>query len=204
MLGAMPSLNAPCAWDRPGSAPLASMAWQRTQLTVIKGLLQRSCRMLFASQKASSMPCCSCMDWPTSTSSFAPTRTLQRQEHVLSNWFEVTDSGPLVVLNTEQKLHGYLLLSRRRRKLYVYEVAADTWPATFALLHAHAQLLEAEPEPPQEMSWPLPPTDPTFYFLAEHMPVRSEMLSFPNGGWMARIVHMPTLLQSLLPLWQKY
>jgi len=54
------------------------------------------------------------------------------------------------------------------------------------------------------MSWPLPPTDPTFYFLAEHMPVRSEMLSFPNGGWMARIVHMPTLLQSLLPLWQKY
>ena len=136
--------------------------------------------------------------------SFAPTRTLQRQEHVLSNWFEVTDTVPLVVLNAEQKLHGYLLLSRRRRKLYVYEVAADTWPATLALLHAHAQLLEAEPEPPQEMSWPLPPTDPTFYFLAEHMPVRSEMLSFPNGGWMARIVHTPTLLQSLLPLWQKY
>jgi len=136
--------------------------------------------------------------------SFAPTRTLQRQEHVLSNWFEVTDTVPLVVLNAEQELYGYLLLSRRRRKLYVYEVAADSWPATLALLHAHAQLLEAEPEPPQEMSWPLPPTDPTFYFLTEHMPVRSELLSFPYGGWMARLAHVPTLLQSLLPLWQKY
>jgi predicted N-acetyltransferase YhbS len=136
--------------------------------------------------------------------SFAPMRTLQRQEHLLSNWFELAETGSLVVLNYEQELHGYLLLSRRRRKLYVYEVAADTWPATLALLHTHAQLLDAEPEPPQEMSWPLPPTDPTFYFLTEHMPVRSELLSFPNGGWMARLVHVPTLLQSLLPLWQKY
>src|SRR6266550_3827355 len=50
---------------------------QRTQLTVIKGLLQRSCRMLFASQKASSMPCCSCMDWPTSTSSLAISMSLK-------------------------------------------------------------------------------------------------------------------------------
>jgi predicted acetyltransferase len=136
--------------------------------------------------------------------SFAPMRTLQRQEHLLSNWFELDDTRPLVAFNAEQELQGYLLLSRRRRKLYAYEVAADTWSATLALLQAHAQLLDAEPEPPQEMSWPLPPTDPTFYFLTEHMPVRSELLSFPNGGWMARLVHLPTLLQSLLPLWQKY
>jgi predicted N-acetyltransferase YhbS len=137
--------------------------------------------------------------------SFAPMRTLHRQEHLLCNWFEVTnDVQPLVVLSAEQELHGYLLLSRRRRKLYAYEVAADTWLATLALLHAHAHLLAAESEPPQELDWPLPPTDPTFYFLAEHLPVRSQLLSFPNGGWMARPAHLLTLLPSLLPLWQKY
>lgn len=73
-----------------------------------------------------------------------------------------------------------------------------------ALLHAHSQLLAAEPQPPQELNWPLPPTDQTYYFLADHLPVRSRILSFPDGGWMARPVHLPTLLQLLLPLWQQY
>jgi len=136
--------------------------------------------------------------------SFAPVRTLQRQEHLLRNWFEVTDIGPLVALSPEQELQGYLLLSCRRQRLYAYEVAADSWPATLALLHAYAQLLDAETDPHQELWWPIPPTDQTFYFLAEHVTVRSELLSFPNGGWMARPVHLPTLLQSLLPLWQEY
>jgi predicted N-acetyltransferase YhbS len=136
--------------------------------------------------------------------SFALTRTLQRQEHLHHNWFEATDTRLLVVLNSEQGLQGYLLLSRRRQRLYAYEVAADTWPAALALLHAHASLLNAEADPPHELWWPIPPTDQTFHFLAEHMPVRSEAFSFPNGGWMARPVHLPTLLQSLLPLWQEY
>jgi hypothetical protein len=34
--------------------------------------------------------------------------------------------------------------------------------------------------------------------------VRSEMISFPDQGWMARPAHLPTLLSSLLPLWQEY
>ena len=136
---------------------------------------------------------------------FAPVRTLQRQEHLLFNWFELADGiQPLVALNSEQELQGYLLLSRRRGKLYAYEVAADSWPATLALLHAHAQLLAAEPQPPQELNWPLPPTDLTYYFLADHLSVHSHLISSPNGGWMARPVHLPTLLQSLLPLWQQY
>jgi hypothetical protein len=136
--------------------------------------------------------------------SFAPLRTLQRQAHVLFNWFELQDGiQPLVAVDAEQELQGYLLLSRKRGQLYVYEVAAETWPATLALLHAHSQLLAAEPEPPQEQNWPLPPTDPTYYFLAQHLPVRSQQLAFPNGDWMARPAHLPTLLQSLLPLWQQ-
>ena len=59
--------------------------------------------------------------------SFAPTRTLQRQEHLLSNWFEVTDAQALVALSPEQRLDGYLMVSWKRHRLYAYEVAADTW-----------------------------------------------------------------------------
>jgi GNAT superfamily N-acetyltransferase len=138
--------------------------------------------------------------------SFAPLRTHQRQAHVLFNWFEVQDGiEPLVAVDAEQKLQGYLLLSRRRgRLLYAYEVAADTWPAALALLHAHSQLLDAEPNPPAELDWPLPPTDPTFYLLAQHLPVRSQQSAIPNAGWMARPAHLPTLLQSLHPLWQQH
>lgn len=136
--------------------------------------------------------------------SFAPTRTLQRQEHLLNSGFEATAVPPLIALSPEHELHGYLILSRRGNTLYVYEAAADTWPAALALLHAHSRLLDAETEPPRELSWSLPPTDATFYLLADHLQVRSELLSFPDRGWMARPVHLSTLLQSLLPLWQQY
>ena len=103
--------------------------------------------------------------YSSSLSSFAPTRTLQRQEHLLFNWFEVTDTQTLIALNPEQRLHGYLMVSWKRHKLYVYEAAMETWEATLALLHAHVQMLDTESETPRKLVWPLPPTDPTFYFL---------------------------------------
>jgi predicted N-acetyltransferase YhbS len=133
--------------------------------------------------------------------SFAPQRSLQRQEHLLANHPE-RDYQPLAAFNAEQELQGYLLISRTRGRLYVREVATESWPATLALLQAHARLLDAEPR--QELSWHIPPHDPTFYFLAEHLPLRGELLAYPDGGWMARPAHLPTLLQSLLPLWQTY
>jgi predicted N-acetyltransferase YhbS len=137
--------------------------------------------------------------------SFAPLRTLQRQEHLLFNWFELKDGiEPLVAIDSEQALQGYLLLSHKRGQMYAYEVAADTWPAILSLLHAHSQLLDAAPEPPQELNWPLPLTDSTFYCLAQHLPVRTQLFSIPNSGWMARPAHLSALLQSLLPLWQQY
>jgi hypothetical protein len=118
----------------------------------------------------------------------------------------VSDIRSLVAVSAAQELHGYLMFSRRRQQLYVYEAATDNWPATLALLHAHGHLLDADVEgdSPQELWWRLPPTDQTFYFLSEHVPVRSELLSIPNGGWMARPAHLATLLQSLHPLWQEY
>src|SRR5260370_40055169 len=96
------------------------------------------------------------------------------------------------------------MLSRRQNRVFAYEVVAETWRATLALLQYHSHLLDEEAEAPGELWWALPPTDSTFYLLADHLPVRSELISYPNRGWMARPAHLLTLLQSLLPLWQEY
>ena len=131
--------------------------------------------------------------------SFAPTRTLSRQEH-LHNWFQ--EYIPLLALEADNVPQGYLLLTRRWNRLYAYEAAANTWSAVLALLQYHSGLLEAETEPPDELWWTFPPNSLTFYLLTDHLPVHSEAYIYPNQGWMARPVHLPTLFQSLLPLWQ--
>jgi predicted N-acetyltransferase YhbS len=131
---------------------------------------------------------------------FAPTRTLERQVHYLENWFQ--ENIPLLAVNTEGKAEGYLLLSRRRGQLYAYEAAANTWPAVLALLQYHHRLLEAEPQSSATLFWPLPPGGLTYYLLADHLPVLSEMDTYPDGGWMARIVSLSTFVQALLGTWQ--
>jgi len=105
--------------------------------------------------------------------SFAPTRTLTDQEHLLCNWIEATEPQSLVALSSTQDLHGYLMFAQRGSQPYIYEVAAETWPAALSLLQAHARLLKVEGEPPQTIWWPLPLASPTFYLLADHLPVPS-------------------------------
>jgi predicted N-acetyltransferase YhbS len=131
---------------------------------------------------------------------FAPTRTLERQVHYLQNWFE--DHLPLLAFNEDGKPEGYVLLSKRRGEHYAYEVAANTWPAVLALLHYQNHLYEGDPQSQAEVFWPLPLTDATYYFLTDHLPLRSEIETYPDGGWMARMVSFSALVQSLLPLWQ--
>ena len=131
---------------------------------------------------------------------FAPTRELERQVHYLKNWPE--EHLPLLAFNGEGKPEGYLLLSRRRGQYVAYEVAANTWPAVLALLHYEKNVYGGERESQAEVYWPLPLTDATYYLLADHLPMRSEIDSYPDGGWMARMVSFPSLVQSLLPLWQ--
>jgi predicted N-acetyltransferase YhbS len=131
---------------------------------------------------------------------FAPTRTVARQVHYLQNWFEI--NLPLLAFNEEGKPEGYVLLSKRKGEYYAYEVAANTWPAVLALLHYQHTLYEGELQSQAEVFWPLPLTDATYYFLTDHLPMRSELETYPNGGWMARMVSFSALVQSLLPLWQ--
>ena len=42
----------------------------------------------------------------------------------------------------------------------------------------------------------------TYFLLSDHLPIRSEIETYPDGGWMARMVSFSALVQSLLPLWQ--
>lgn len=134
------------------------------------------------------------------SASFAPTRTLQRQEHLLRNWFQ--ENLPLLALDSHHEAQGYLMLSRRWDRLLAYEVAANDWPAALALLQYHSSLLDAEAESPDELRWMLPLDASAFYLLADHFPLHSQIYSQPNQGWMARPVHLPTLFQSLLTVWQ--
>jgi len=131
---------------------------------------------------------------------FAPTRTAARQVHYLKNWPE--DHIPLLVFNKDGKPEGYLLLSSRRGQFEAVEVAANTWPAVLALLHYQNSLHAGELASQIEVSWPLPLTDITSYLLADHLPLRSEINTSQDGGWMARMVSFSAVVQSLLPLWQ--
>ncbi len=82
------------------------------------------------------------------------------------------------------------------------EVAANTWSAILALLRYQHDTYAGEFASQAEVYWPLPLTDITYYLLADHLPLCSEIETDPDSGWMARIVSFPDLVKSLLPLWQ--
>jgi len=138
--------------------------------------------------------------YSSSMCTFVPTRTVARQAHYLKNWFE--DHLPLLVFSENAKPEGYALLSKRSEQYEMYEIAANTWPAILALLRYQNALHVGELASQSEVFWPLPLTDVTYYLLADHLPIRSQIDTYPDGGWMARMVSFSALLQSLLPLWQ--
>ena len=136
----------------------------------------------------------------TAMCTFAPTRTIARQVHYLKNWPE--DHLPLLIFNEEGTPRGYALFSKRREQYEAFEVAADTWLAILALLRYQNTLHIGERTLQSEVHWPLPLTDMTYYLLADHLPMRSEIATYPDRGWMARMVSFSALIQSLMPLWQ--
>jgi predicted N-acetyltransferase YhbS len=136
----------------------------------------------------------------TSMCTFASIRTVARQVHYLKNWPE--DHLPLLVFNEEGTPEGYALLSKKREQHEAFEVAANTWPAIQTLLHYQHALDVGERPWQAEVYWPLPLTNLTYYLLADHLPMRSEIETSPDGGWMARMVSFSTVVESLLPLWQ--
>lgn len=127
------------------------------------------------------------------------TRTLRDQEHF---YHFRARMPPLLVLSPEQVPAGYLLLSRRNG-LRADEIAADNWGAALALLQYQAQQLAELGSEDREFWWPLPPNSPTLFSIADHLSLRGEIQIQPDTDWMARVAHLPTLIQALVPLWQE-
>src|SRR5439155_23570982 len=81
---------------------------------------------------------------------------------------------PLVALEPEGRPCGYLIPPWSPEDVYSAELAADHWPALLALLQHYARHQPPGPDARDEMVWPLPLDSPTFYLLADRLPVRSE------------------------------
>jgi predicted N-acetyltransferase YhbS len=98
---------------------------------------------------------------------------------------------------------GYLILHASGDQSRAVEVAADSWQAAVALLQAHAELLERAPQPCAQLRWPLPLDGTTYYLLAEHIRLTSEVVSIPNAEWMARPGSLPALIDALASQWKR-
>jgi predicted N-acetyltransferase YhbS len=136
-------------------------------------------------------------------------RTLDHQRHHLR--FQA-DRGiaPLVVEAPDGSIPGYLQPSPGTDAAHAREVAAESWEAALALLHAH----RAVANDPPELWWNLPPDSPTLLSLADNLrtagttprtvlsfPVRTAVNIDPHAGWMARPGHLSLLFHQLAPLW---
>jgi predicted N-acetyltransferase YhbS len=146
-------------------------------------------------------------------------RTLTEQERQLE--IRGHDNAPLVAVAADGTLAGYLYFGWGGDRAFALEAAAESWPATLALLQRQAQLIdtEATAAEPATVRWRLPRTAPTAYLLADNLAVpdttawgepsygwsvRSESYTHPNAGWMARTASIAGLIRATLPEWQAH
>jgi hypothetical protein len=110
-------------------------------------------------------------------------------------------SPTVVAVDAADRIRGYLAPPWALLRAFGNEVAADDWPATLALLHRHARLLDALPEPPEQLRWPLPPDSLMAELLTDHFAVQSFRHSRPSANWEASLVDPAALMAGLLPEW---
>jgi predicted N-acetyltransferase YhbS len=99
---------------------------------------------------------------------------------------------PLLAVDPAGQVRGYMLPPRGEHKERVGEVAVDDWPAAQALLHWHAAASDAE-----HIRWAIPTRAPLLYWLIDRFRMRSSRMNTPNGDWMAKVGHLPALVESL-------
>lgn len=141
------------------------------------------------------------------------TRTIAQQAHRLQ--YRSPDNPLLLAVDPTSHIQGYLALQGDDRT-QAQEFVADTWQAALALLQYHAQLLEGT-QAPAALRYRMSPTTPALQWMIDHLEVpdasrwkspheawsvRSETYHHRNAAWMARPVHLPTLMQAMLPEWQ--
>ena len=142
------------------------------------------------------------------------TRTGEQQIHRLR--FRSLDNPLMVSIDPEGHTQGYLSLQGETDRSQATEMAANTWFAALALLQYHAQSLDDTVSP--YLHYRLPLDSQLFLWIVDHLEaantshwqttaeegvVQSRTFYHINAGWMARPVHLSTLLQSLLPEWRR-
>ncbi len=142
------------------------------------------------------------------------TRTVEQETHLLRH--RSPDNPLWVAVDTGNRPQGYLSLRSGTGRSQAQELAADSWPAALALLRHHARLLDGSDAPPT-LRYRLPTTAPVLQWMIDHLEVLdtsrwehpadewvvcSQSFHHRDAGWMARLVHLPTLSQALLPEWQ--
>jgi predicted N-acetyltransferase YhbS len=110
-------------------------------------------------------------------------------------------SPTVVAIDADGRIRGYLAPPWALLRAFGNEVAADDWPATLALLQHHARMLDARPEPPEYLRWPLPPDSLAAELLADHFTVQSVVHSRPSANWEASLVDPAALIAGMLPEW---
>ncbi|HEY7417086.1 MAG TPA: GNAT family N-acetyltransferase [Ktedonobacteraceae bacterium] len=148
-------------------------------------------------------------------------RSIEQQTH----WMQ--HLGPkklLVATNPADQVRGYLFLAATQARgpfflagTQVWELVADDWPATVALLQYHVQQVEGKVSTPETFLYSIPPMSPLTDLLVKNlevvdistwdMPVfgwavREQTFHHRHTGWMARLVNVPALVQAMLPEWQ--
>jgi predicted N-acetyltransferase YhbS len=141
-------------------------------------------------------------------------RTLDHQTYLLQH--QSPDNPLVLAVNPEGQPQGYLSLRSGANRSQAREFAAENWPAALALFLYHASLLDSAPESPT-LQYPLPLTANVIQWIIDHLDVfdtagwehpafewvvRSQSFHHRDAGWMARLVHFPTLAKALLPEWQ--
>jgi predicted N-acetyltransferase YhbS len=134
-------------------------------------------------------------------------RTLEQQQ------YRIQDSSPadMVALAPDGTVQGYL---KGFDGNLAQEVAADNWEALLALMQHHAAMFKENETPPATLRYRLPAHDRLVQWMLDHLEVpdtshwqhpaeewvlRTESYHHRYAGWMARIVHLPTLMRSILP-----
>lgn len=133
------------------------------------------------------------------TGSFERDETYQK--HHLRYRSSVT---PVLALDTHNTPQGYMLLFRRENDYDAYEVAANDWSATLALLQHHLNINIQLNNDYNETSWPLPLDSHTFYVLADNIHTVTHISHKPNAGWMARVGNVSTLIEAMIPAWKTH
>jgi len=128
-------------------------------------------------------------------------RDKKHQEHLIRYR---SNSAPFLALDETHTPRGYMMLFRQPDSYFAYEVAADNWAATLALLQQYLKLNVQVNSACSEVSWELPLNSPTFYALTDHLHATTRTSHHPDADWMARIGDARTLVEAMIPTWKTH